>query len=449
MATYKPLQSIATPSATTSITFSGIDQNYTDLVLIYNGTLSAQEQVVVRFNGSSASNYSFTRLSGNGVTPSSDRSSAATNIFISAGNVAELSSATVNINNYSNTTTYKTLLSRWGNPSNGNAAAIAGTWRGSTGTSTEAITSITVSTASAATFAAGSTFDLYGIKSGAPQALGGDVVTTDGNYWYHAFTTTGALTFTAQKSLSAEYLVVAGGGAGGNNASGGGGAGGLLYNSTTIQPNQTYIVTVGAGGANTTNYSSAGLSGTNSSLIGTAVSVTATGGGGGAGPNSTPALVGGSGGGASGYSGVSTGANGTTGQGNKGGNSPIPGESGGGGGAGGNGGNGGNDSARSGVGGVGLSTYSAWGIATSTGQNVSGTRWYAGGGGGGAGQSTTAGTAGGSGGGGTGAGVNQSTLATAGTANTGGGGGGTAYGNTSGSSNTAGGSGIVIVRYPV
>ena len=73
MATYVPLQSIALTAATSSVTFSGIDQNYTDLVLTYNGTLSAQEQVVVRFNGSSASNYSFTRLSGNGATPSSDK----------------------------------------------------------------------------------------------------------------------------------------------------------------------------------------------------------------------------------------------------------------------------------------------------------------------------------------------------------------------------------------
>ena len=159
MATYVPLQSIALTAATSSVTFSGIDQNYTDLVLTYNGTLSAQEQVVVRFNGSSASNYSFTRLSGNGATPSSDRSSAATNIFISAGNVAESSSATVNINNYSNTTTYKTMLMRENNAAAGVASYVY-LWR-----STAAITSIAITAKSSGTFVSGSTAVLYGIKA--------------------------------------------------------------------------------------------------------------------------------------------------------------------------------------------------------------------------------------------------------------------------------------------
>ena len=63
----------------------------------------------------------------------------------------------VSINNYSNATTYKTVL--WRDNSNTYVAAQAGLWR-----STSAITSITLSTNSSATnFASGSTFSLYGI----------------------------------------------------------------------------------------------------------------------------------------------------------------------------------------------------------------------------------------------------------------------------------------------
>jgi hypothetical protein len=49
---------------------------------------------------------------------------------------------------------------------------------------------------------------------------------TDGTYWYHTFVSSG--TFTPQKAISCDYLVVAGGGGGGQDDNGaGGGAGGL------------------------------------------------------------------------------------------------------------------------------------------------------------------------------------------------------------------------------
>ncbi len=60
--------------------------------------------------------------------------------------------------NYSNTTTYKTVLSRCSNPTGG-TLAVAGLWR-----STAAITSITL-TPTAGNWLSGSTFTLYGIKA--------------------------------------------------------------------------------------------------------------------------------------------------------------------------------------------------------------------------------------------------------------------------------------------
>jgi hypothetical protein len=89
-------------------------------------------------------------------------------------------------------------------------------------------------------------------------------------------------------------------------------------------------------------------------------------------------------------------------------------------------------------GGVGTSTYSSWGLATTTGQNVSGTVFYAGGGGGFANYGISNG---GNGGGGAGNGGSGNGNGVSGTVNTGGGAGAT-YGAA-----TAGGSGIVIVRY--
>jgi hypothetical protein len=77
----------------------------------------------------------------------------------------------------------------------------------------------------------GSTFYLYGVaKLGtepaiSPYATGGDTIMTDGTYWYHTFISSG--TFTPQKAISCDYLVVAGGGGGGTLHGAGGGAGGL------------------------------------------------------------------------------------------------------------------------------------------------------------------------------------------------------------------------------
>jgi hypothetical protein len=65
-----------------------------------------------------------------------------------------------NIQNYSNATTYKTVLSRGGGANTGNLViAYVGTWR-----STAAITTIDLINDSG-NFAAGSTFSLYGITA--------------------------------------------------------------------------------------------------------------------------------------------------------------------------------------------------------------------------------------------------------------------------------------------
>ena len=133
-------------------------------------------------------------------------------------------------------------------------------------------------------------------------------------------------------AYAVSYLIIAGGGGGGVTIGAGGGAGGLLANVSSVQPGNSYTITVGSGGA-------VGTNGANSSALG----LTAIGGGAGNTGN-----AGGSGGGAgSGSPGA-----GTSGQGFAGGNSAGS-YGGGGGGAGAVGGNA-VAATRGGDGGVGV-----------------------------------------------------------------------------------------------
>jgi len=269
------------------------------------------------------------------------------------------------------------------------------------------------------------------------QQFSGGVVTSVGGNTIHTFTTSGTLG--PITTLSASYLIVAGGAGAGRtaNGSGGGGAGGLLSGSAlTIDPNSTYLVTVGAGGAGSTSASVAGTSGGTSSFSMVSTSAVGGGGGGSGSVSSTFASpsTGGSGGGGTGSaSGAgASGAAGTSGQGNTGGTGAIN----AGGGGGGSGAVGGNATASTSGGNGGAGTASS----------ISGTStYYAGGGGGGTNSSLPTGT-GGSGGGGNG-GASNDTAGSDGTANTGGGGGG-GRGSGANQNGGAGGSGVVIIAYP-
>jgi len=424
--TYVALDKITVGTAVSTVEFTSINQSYTDLQIVVNGSTSANAAASVKFNNDTGSNYSRTYIYGDGSSAGSGRDSSASG---SAAKIFDLSTsnstAIVNIQNYSNTTTYKTSLSRAAQTDVLTAAYVV-LWR-----STAAITSVSLTT-STGNFAVGTTFSLYGIAAeGAGYATGG-YVTSDSQYWYHTFTGSG--TFTPLQSLSCDILMVAGGGSGGNPYGGGGGAGGVFYETRTLSSACT--VTVG-GGAAAVGSNSRGNSGTNTTFTG---STTAVGGGGGGAESPTrDGITGGSGGGAS-YTG--TGGTATSGQGSAGGLGLVSGgsgvKSGGGGGRGGAGVDA--TATAAGIGGVGVSTYSSWGAATNTGQNVGGTYFYAGGGGGI--YSNISGGAGGNGGGSAGSIVTSGIAASA---NTGGGGGGTFGGG--GSTSGAGGSGIVIVRY--
>lgn len=449
MATYVPIQSYFVSTPVTGIVFTGIDQSYSDLELVMsNVTFSSGGNPQIQFNGDTAAHYSNTDVYGTGSTTVSTRNTG--NGYINVGfsgtngSATEPSTIKLIINGYTNTSIYKNVLGR-GNRAGAEVQANIGLWRGVTGSSTEAINSITIKLATG-TFGAGTTFDLYGISptnAKVSSASGGTAIYYDSTYAYHVFTGTGA--FVPTRSLSADILVVAGGGGGGagtnaSNGGGGGGAGGLLaFTSQALTANTSYAVTVGAGGVGN---GSTGVStnGTDSQFG--ALTLVKGGGSGGSnyvGSANWPGGNGGSGGG--GYGRLAAGGSPTSGQGYAGGTggADTPSYAGAGGGGAGAAGANGNSASIAGAGGAGLNTYSTW--ATATGTGVGG--YYAGGGAGGSYASTAA--TGGSGGGGNGG--SSAAVATNGTTNTGGGGGASGGSSTGAGIGAHGGSGIVIVRY--
>ena len=159
--TYTLIATTTLGSAASSYTFSSIPSTYTDLVVVASGSGTADIDLSARFNGDSGTNYSRTILAGNGSTATSVRASNASLMrFNYDGYWTSGSNATtiVNIMNYANTTTYKTVISRSNNAATG-TDTLVNLWR-----STAAITSLEIYT-SANNFASGTTFTLYGIKA--------------------------------------------------------------------------------------------------------------------------------------------------------------------------------------------------------------------------------------------------------------------------------------------
>ena len=160
-ATYEPIATTTLGSSASSYTFTSIPATYTDLIVIGQIKGTASTYLNVRFNSDTGSNYSRTIISGNGSSAISDRRSNQTAIATDYNETIQTNFnyiTTLHIMNYSNSTTYKTLLGRPNNAANGSGASV-GLWR-----STSAITSVSL-VADSSAFDTGTTFTLYGIKA--------------------------------------------------------------------------------------------------------------------------------------------------------------------------------------------------------------------------------------------------------------------------------------------
>ena len=158
--TYEPITTVTAPGGSSSqLVMSSIPSTYSDLVLVINGgQATADGFYAVRFNGDTGNNYSNTQIVGNGSTATTNRNTSATLGYVHStaeGSIAD--TVIINIPNYSNSTTFKTVISR-GNSVSYRVVASAVLWR-----STSAVTSITV--IGATNLLSGSTFTLYGIAA--------------------------------------------------------------------------------------------------------------------------------------------------------------------------------------------------------------------------------------------------------------------------------------------
>lgn len=159
--TYVALATQTLGTAAASVTFSSIPSTYTDLFIEVVGKNTTNGAACkIQFNGDTGSNYSTTWLEGNSGGASSGRNSNDTSGFVyynGGANTNNWSTANVNIQNYNNSSVYKTVITRFGNIAQ--TGAYVNLWR-----STAAITSITLN-AITENFQAGSTFNLYGIAA--------------------------------------------------------------------------------------------------------------------------------------------------------------------------------------------------------------------------------------------------------------------------------------------
>ena len=158
--TYTPIATQTLTTAAASVTFSSINQNYTDLRLIFSGTStrnSSNDIVYLSINGETlGTNGRYLNLYGTGSATGSGFSGSYNILGIIDGATGwQQSSGILDFFNYSNSITFKTSLAR----TNGSdfVHSCINIW-----TQTTAINSIRLWT-NIGLFAPGSTFTLYGI----------------------------------------------------------------------------------------------------------------------------------------------------------------------------------------------------------------------------------------------------------------------------------------------
>ena len=158
--TYTPIATATATGSQSEILFTNISQAYTDLVVVVQATESGSDGMDMRVGGSggidAGNNYSFTVLRGQSGSASSYRVSDYSSVELGQVNSTQ-NILIAHVMNYSNTTTYKTVIGRENN-ADVRVAARVSVWR-----NTSAITQLSFKNGSYVNHTAGSTFSLYGI----------------------------------------------------------------------------------------------------------------------------------------------------------------------------------------------------------------------------------------------------------------------------------------------
>ena len=159
-ATYEPIATTTLGSAAATITFSSIPATYTDLrVALVGNSITSASPTLMRFNNDSGTNYSWTRLLGDGSTTFSSALTSQTSGQLSTTYTGSNPSATfVDVFSYAGSTN-KTFLANGNYDQNGSGGVgrYVNLWR-----NTAAINRIDL-LLSGASFATGTTATIYGI----------------------------------------------------------------------------------------------------------------------------------------------------------------------------------------------------------------------------------------------------------------------------------------------
>lgn len=156
-ATYEAIATYSSSGSSTEFNFTSIPSTYTDLIVVVDGKTISGATFACQLNGDTGNNYSYTRLYGNGSSAGTDRSTNSARWDWSIGSATDPLNIILQFQNYSNSSTYKSVLCRSNNPIN-YVGTIIGLYR-----STSVISSIKIYTTN--TFASGTSATLYGIKA--------------------------------------------------------------------------------------------------------------------------------------------------------------------------------------------------------------------------------------------------------------------------------------------
>ena len=159
--TYDKIATTTLGTTTATVNFSSISGSYTDLVVIITGSFNGNDLPAWQVGNGSASTtgYSQTILRGNGTSALSVGFSNQSLTW--SGDVNNIANSQfnciINFQNYSNTTTFKTMLSRYNNPGYETMTGV-NLWR-----DTSAINYLSFKGLSSNSYNSGTTFTLYGI----------------------------------------------------------------------------------------------------------------------------------------------------------------------------------------------------------------------------------------------------------------------------------------------
>jgi hypothetical protein len=171
--TWTPIATISNTDVASVYAFGSIPQTYTDLCVVLYARSTFAANLVSTYgwvNGdTSGSIWSNSNLKGTGSGVTSGRNQNSS-IYYSGQCVGStytagiFSTIVLYFPNYANTTTFKSILTRYSNDMNGSGDGSVGMWS-CMRRSTQAISAIGLGTDGNVNFATGSTATLYGIKA--------------------------------------------------------------------------------------------------------------------------------------------------------------------------------------------------------------------------------------------------------------------------------------------